>query len=59
MIIFLVIVLIVDLIVLIASYVRHLPEAALVCNFAAPLCQYPIPLFVVAIVAGGMLLLKS
>ena len=59
-IVFLVIFLIADLIVLLASYFRGLrPEAALVCNFAEPLCQHPIPLIVLAVIAGGMIMLRS
>jgi hypothetical protein len=58
MIIFLVLFLIVDAVVLLASYFQHVPHAAKVCQFAAPLCQYPIPLMVLGVIAGGLLLVQ-
>ena len=58
MIVFLVLFLIVDGVVLLASYFRYVPEAARVCDFAAPLCQYPIPLMVLGVIAGGLLMLQ-
>lgn len=58
MVVFLILFLIADAIVLVASYFRYLPGAAAVCDITSPLCQYPVPLLVLGVIAAGLLMVQ-
>ena len=58
MIIFLTAFLVVDALVIFAAHFSQVTEAALICNAVAPMCQYPVVLYVLGLIAGGILLLQ-
>jgi hypothetical protein len=59
MVIFLGIFLIADVLVLLATNFRYVPGAVMVCDAVAPLCNYPVPMFVLGIIAAGLVVLQQ
>jgi hypothetical protein len=55
---FIIVFLLVDALILISANFRYVDEAARICDFAAPMCQYPVPMFVLGLIASGMLALQ-
>lgn len=56
---FIIVFLIADAVVLLAANFRGIDHAARVCEFAAPMCQYPVPMFILGVIASGMLVLQK
>ena len=59
MVIFLGAFLVVDAAIILSAYYNHVAGAAQTCSAVAPLCTYPVPMFVLGIIATGLLLLQQ
>jgi hypothetical protein len=59
MIIFLIAFLLLDAVIVLSANFGHVEQAARVCQITAPMCQYPIPVFVLGVIASGMLALQK
>ncbi len=57
--VFLVLFLIADAVVLLSAHFTHVDQAAVVCDLVLPLCQFPVALFILGVVAAGILLLQK
>jgi len=59
MVIFLGAFLIVDAAIVLSAYYSHVAGAAQTCSAVAPLCTYPVPMFILGVIAAGLLLLQK
>lgn len=51
--------LVVDAAIILSAYYSHVVGAARTCSAVAPLCMYPIPMFILGVIAAGLLLLQK
>jgi hypothetical protein len=51
--------LVVDAAIILSAYYSHVVGAAQTCSALAPLCMYPVPMFVLGVIAAGLLLLQK
>jgi hypothetical protein len=56
---FIIVFLLADAILLVSANYSYVAEAARVCELAAPMCHYPVPLFILGLIASGMLVLQK
>ena len=59
MVIFLGAFLVVDAAILVSAYYSHVVGAAQTCSAVAPLCMYPVPMFILGVIAAGILVLQK
>ncbi|MGZ3408869.1 MAG: hypothetical protein ACXWKC_02870 [Xanthobacteraceae bacterium] len=56
---FIIVFLIADAVLILAANFNGIDQAAHVCAFAAPMCNYPVPMFVLGVIASGILVLQK
>ena len=56
---FIIIFLIADAVLLLAANFDGIDRTAHICTFAAPMCSYPVPMFVLGVIASGILVLQK
>jgi hypothetical protein len=59
MVIFLGAFLVVDAAIILSAYYSHVVGAAQTCSAVAPLCTYPGPMFIMGVIAAGLLMLQK
>jgi hypothetical protein len=51
--------LVVDAAIILSASYSHVLGAAQTCSAVAPLCMYPVPMFILGIIAAGLLLVQK
>jgi hypothetical protein len=47
-----------DAIVILSANFQYVTAAAHVCEAAAPLCRYPVPMFILGVIASGLMVIQ-